>query len=263
MIAAWARIEGAKRRMLHTLDRLALAHPNLAEDPDGGLRFHFLTQKATPHKVLTGHDTGLITLSVEEAEDATREARRTALGEPYRTLLGHFRHEIGHFYWDRLVAPGPWLAPFRELFGDERADYALALKRYYDNGPAEDWSSRFVSAYASSHPWEDWAETWAHYLHIIDGLETAQAWGVCLASSPHNPADPAQPQDGEAFIGRLRGDWLPLSRFLNSMNRSLGHPDAYPFVLAEPVVGKLQFVHRLCRAAGDLAWTSWPPPDPA
>ncbi|MBL8447425.1 MAG: putative zinc-binding peptidase [Zoogloeaceae bacterium] len=260
MIAAWARVEGAKRRMLHTLDRLALAHPTLADDPEGGLRFHFLTQKATTHKVLTGHDAGLITLSVEEAEDATREARRAALGEPYRTLLGHFRHEIGHFYWDRLIGPGAWLASFRDLFGDEREDYAEALKRHYDNGPAEDWPTRFVSAYASSHPWEDWAETWAHYLHIADGLETAEAWGVSLVSSPHNPADSTPERNEDAFVRRLRDDWLPLSRFLNSMNRSLGHPDAYPFVLADPVVEKLGFVHRLCQAAGGLGWTSWPPP---
>lgn len=173
----WALLETAKRRLFYTLDILGLARPGVAEDPVHGLRFHFLEEVDPSEQVLTGHDSGLVTLNVAEADDAEREARRTAMNEPYRTLLGHFRHEVGHFYWDRLIAVGPWLAHFRNLFGDESVAYGPALADHYRDGPPSDWQSRFISAYAASHPWEDWAETWAHYLHVMDALETADDWG--------------------------------------------------------------------------------------
>src|SRR5207302_77798 len=123
---------------------------------------------------------GVITLNVAEADDAQREKRRLQMHEPYRTLLGHFRHEIAHYYWDRLVKDGPLRDGFRARFGDEREDYGAALRRHYQQGPPADWQARFVSAYASAHPWEDWAETWAHYLHMADALETAIACGLSL-----------------------------------------------------------------------------------
>jgi hypothetical protein len=91
-------------------------------------------------------------------------------------LLGHFRHEVGHYFWDRLVATDPHqLEEFRVLFGDDRQDYGEALKRHYDEGAPANWQDTYISMYATMHPWEDFAETWAHYLHIVDTLETAGA----------------------------------------------------------------------------------------
>lgn len=262
-LVLWARLEAAKRRLYYALDTLALARPGLDEDPEHGLNFRFLEEVDRDEPVLTGHDTGCITINIAEADDAEREARRTAMGEPYRSLLGHFRHEIGHYYWDALVARGEWLAPFRALFGDERADYGEALEKHYRDGPRPDWVAHHISAYAAAHPWEDWAETWAHYLHAIDALETAAHWGLHLDGELGGPAgaDPGAALNAldAPFRERLLNGWLPLSRFLNSMSRSLGHGDSYPFVLADPVVNKLVFVDRVVRSARGLAWRDWPP----
>lgn len=181
---AWYALEVAKRRAVFSLLTLELPLESKSEDPEHGLAFEFLADGATHDDeaapVVTGHSDGVIVINVAEADDAEREKRRLALREPYRTLLGHIRHEIGHFYWDRLVRDGPHLERYRAVFGDEREDYAAALQRYYDNGAPADWQSRFVSAYASSHAWEDWAETWAHFLHMTDTLETAFECGLAL-----------------------------------------------------------------------------------
>ena len=178
--AAWYRLEVAKRRLLFTLIELGVPIPNRLDDPERGLTFEFLADGDRETPVMTGHADGLITVNIAEADDAERERRRTAMHEPYRTLLGHMRHESGHYYWDRLIAPTSEIDEFRSLFGDERADYAAALSAYYDRGAPAEWQEQFVSAYASSHPWEDWAETWAQYLHMIDTLETAAASGLSL-----------------------------------------------------------------------------------
>ena len=150
-----------------------------AEDPERGLAFEFLAEPepGTPGAVpvRTGHLNGVITINLAEADDAEREKRRLQMHEPYRTLLGHFRHEIGHYYWDRLIQGTDSINGFRRLFGDEQQDYGQMLKRHHEQGAPANWSNSFVSAYASAHPWEDWAETWAHYLHITDTLETAPA----------------------------------------------------------------------------------------
>lgn len=247
--AAWYKMEVAKRRLAYTLLALRLPLRNKQTDPDGGLAFEFLADPADPSapRVLTGHDHGLITLNIAEADDAERERVRLLFKEPYRTLLGHFRHEVGHYYWDRLVDGADCLAGFRALFGDEQEDYGESLKRHHANGPPADWADRFVSAYASTHPWEDWAETWAHYLHIVDTLETASACGVRLR--PPRPGDPtirAIPDpvddDPETF-DELIESWLPLTYMLNNLNRGLGLPDGYPFVLTGPATEKLKFVH--------------------
>jgi len=149
--------------------------------------------------VVTGHADGVITINIAEADDAERERRRQELHEPCRTLLGHFRHESGHYYWDRLIKNSPWINAFRETFGEESSDYRDALERYYQSGPSTDWPKHFVSAYASAHPWEDWAETWAHYLRITDTLEIAGACGLSLR--PHRPDEPAL-----AAVGPVHGD---------------------------------------------------------
>ncbi len=177
----WNRIELAKRRLVSSLIGLKLpVRSKVGEDPEQGLVFDLIMAAAGAPPVHTGHADGVITLNVQEADDAWREARRSALGEPYRTLLGHLRHEAGHYYWQRLVEHSPWLEPWREEFGDERQDYAGALKKHYEQGAPADWNLRFVSAYASSHPWEDWAETWAHYMHMVDTLDTARSFGLDL-----------------------------------------------------------------------------------
>jgi hypothetical protein len=246
---AWVKIETAKRRLIYTLLGLKLPLPDRTSDPKGGLAVKFLADPADPKapRVLTGHNEGVIVLNIAEADDAERERRRHQMGEPYRTLLGHFRHEIGHFYWDQLIRESEWLEQYRALFGDERTDYTAALKRHYKDGPPKDWEERFISTYATSHPWEDWAETWAHYLHMIDTLETAADCGLSLR--PAHGEEPKfrpvpTPQSGErAAFDRLIDGWFPLTYLMNNLNRGMGLVDAYPFVLAPPVIEKLRFVH--------------------
>jgi hypothetical protein len=257
-LSRWQRLELAKHRLFYTLMRLGLPLRDREEDPEHGLAFDFLENLPGPagQRVMTGHATGVITIAIEEADDAERERMRVAMGESYRTLLGHFRHEVGHWYWDVLVQGGGegTLAAFRDLFGDERADYAAALQGHYANGPAPDWRERFITSYASAHPWEDWAETWAHYLHMVDTLETAAAFrlrirprvapGEVLSAEidddPHAPG-----QD----LNEMVSDWMPLTFAVNSLNRSMGQPDLYPFVLSPLVIEKLGFVHRLVQGA--------------
>jgi hypothetical protein len=252
-LEAWHRIEIAKRRLLHTLLKLGLPVETKAENPQGGLAFDFL-KDGEDAKVFTGHSDGLITINAAEADDPFREKMREQLGETYRTVLGHFRHESGHYYWERLVANGPRLKEFRELFGDEQQSYEAACARHYAEGPPTDWWERYVSSYATMHPWEDWAETWAHYLHMVDGLETARAYGLSLrpASAGAAPelAVTARRLDPRSFDDLMKG-WIPLTLALNSMNRSFGTRDPYPFVLAPPAIEKLRFVHDVVEAAGD------------
>jgi hypothetical protein len=249
--AAWIELEQAKRRLLFTLMDLGLPLSGKEHDP-GGLAFVFLADEPGK-KVVTGHSDGLITINVAEANPAFREKTRVALGEAYRTLLGHFRHEVGHYYWDRLVQGDPSrLSAFRRLFGDETADYQAAVQRHYEDGPAANWQTRFVSAYASMHPWEDWAETWAHYLHIVDTLQTAEGYGMAIRSKAADagvtgPRVDARHVDFES-IDALIEQWLPLTWALNSLNRSMGVADPYPFVLAAPALEKLRFVHDVVAA---------------
>jgi hypothetical protein len=197
---------------------------------------------------MTGHDNGLITINLAEADDAERERRRGQMGEPYRTLLGHFRHEIAHYYWNRLIVNSPKLTQWRQIFGDDFTDYGAALQAYYANGAPAGWAEHFVSAYASSHPWEDFAETWAHYFHMIDTLETANAFGLFVR--PKLPSGVATKIDFDQLdvdMDRLIEGWLPLTFAVNSINRSMGIPDLYPFVLSSQVIGKLAFIHDCIR----------------
>jgi hypothetical protein len=245
----WGAIEGAKRRLVSQLLAMGLpVRSKVSEDPEHGVMFDFLRAPKGGPPVMTGHANGLITINVEEADDAKREATRLAMHEPYRSLLGHFRHEIGHYYWDRLIWDTKWLEPFRAVFGDERASYAEALKRNYEQGPPADWAQNHISAYATMHPWEDWAETWAHYMHVIDGLGTALGYGVDLKRDRGHVAPFARealydPQDPCADrVLDLLNSWLRLTVILNELSRSMGQPDFYPFVMSAPVVAKLQFV---------------------
>ncbi|MEJ0000082.1 MAG: putative zinc-binding metallopeptidase [Verrucomicrobiota bacterium] len=185
---------------------------------------------------MTEHDHGLITLSLAEADDAQREKLRTSLKEPYRTLLGHFRHESGHYYWDRLVLTNEaLLGRFRELFGDERQDYDAALKAYYASGPPPNWGERFISLYATMHPWEDWAESWAHYLHVQDTLEVASDFGLVGRRVRLDPVAATAGEKGTLKpkpFDEVMDAWTELTVALNCLNRSMGLRDLYPFVLS-------------------------------
>jgi hypothetical protein len=247
----WAKLETAKRRLLFTLIQLGLPVVSQAEDPAHGLAFAFLADTTAESEfsvplsgqesIHTGHTRGLITINLAEADDIARARTRKQLCEDYRTLLGHFRHEVGHYYWDVLINDDPSLQAFRQRFGDDTQDYQQALSSYYENGPLKNWAMHYISAYATAHPWEDWAESWAHDLHLVDSLDTAQAYGLIIQDrvmAPHGAG-------AEVDFSALLEDWLCLSVTLNALNRSMGLRDAYPFVLHEPVKQKLRFVHDL------------------
>jgi len=255
--ARWHKLESAKRRLLYTLMQLQLP-VTAANSGKPLLRFRFLADSGGGPRILTGHSGGVITMNIAEADDGYREQQRVSFHEPYRTLLGHFRHEIAHYYWEQLIAGTANLSGFREHFGDETQDYASALTNYYQTGPAPDWPKWHVSAYASAHPWEDWAETWAHYLHIQDTVQTAASFGMRL--QPKHPdaaamsADPASIDQAERSFDRILQEWLPVTYAVNELNRGMGLPDVYPFVLAEGSRKKLRFVHRV------VLQTRTPPP---
>ncbi len=247
----WARIEQAKRRLVAQLILLGLPVVSRKLDAQQGLGFNFLRQTPGGDPVMTGHADGVITLNVDEADPSHREKVRENMHEPYRTLLGHFRHESGHYYWDRLVRDSAWLEPVRQLFGDDRLDYQEALQKHYNEGSPADWNQHYISSYAATHPWEDWAETWAHYLHMTDTLNVALDYGfqvetLALQIDPFDSsvlagcqAGDADPVDFLAFINR----WVQLSSVLNVLARSMGMPDLYPFVLNVDSLRKLFLVH--------------------
>jgi hypothetical protein len=254
-IDRWRRISQAQRHLFYSLLRWNLPHPNRQEDPQGGLVFDFLEDTVQNDgnlvPAITGHEDGLIAIRAAEADDVTREQARMAMDEPYRTLLGHFRHETGHFVWNKLVRDRNGFDEFRAVFGDERQDYGAALQERYANGPVAGWQATFISAYASVHPWEDFAECFAHYLHIVDTLETARGFGIAIDPRGHEEIagevdfNPYRAQSAEQLVGA----WVPLSLAINAIQRSMGQPDSYPFVLSPPVVTKLEYMHRLIRNA--------------
>ncbi len=231
-LTLWTRVEQAKRRLLYSLMKLKL--PFAGDSGDGGLRFRFMEDHRRNPTVVetfvaTAHLDGTITLNILEADDVMRHAAREQMQERYRTVLGHLRHESGHFYFSRLTDTPELRQACRELFGDERADYGAAIQAHHDQGPPPDWPERFVSAYASAHPAEDFAETFAHFLHIEDALETARAAGLARGT------------------GDWLDDWITLAITLNELLRGLGVEDPYPFVLTEPVREKMRFMNRLVR----------------
>lgn len=244
-IAAWGAFERAKKRLFYGLLRfgLPLDGARLGKPP---LVFDFVAGATTGHKL------GVITVAVAEADPVERERQRVELRERYRSLLGHLRHEIGHYYWMLLIDGTARLDAFRDMFGDERQDYAAALDSHHRGGPPGDWPSRYISAYASVHPWEDWAETWAHYMHLIDALETAGAQDIEPRRNAEwrmvNPAGSDDVYRCDQFEPLMKR-WVPLSLALNSLNRSMGHGDFYPFVIPLPAVAKLEFVHNVVLAA--------------
>jgi hypothetical protein len=255
----WRQMEIAKHRLFYTLMAFRLPIQTRAQNPAHGLVFDFLAEETgkDAKKVLTGHDEGVIVINLSEADDVKRAEFRAAMHEPYRTLLGHFRHEIGHYFWDVLIRDNGKIADCREVFGDESADYGEALKNHYEHGAPADWQQHFISTYATSHPWEDFAETWAHYLHIVDTLETASAFGLHIhptftrENSLHVDID-FNPYRSSS-IDELIAAWLPLTFTMNNLSRSMGEKDLYPFVLSEPVVVKLGFIHDMIAKARDAS----------
>lgn len=242
----WRRLEFAKRRLVYQLIRLGLPVSQKTPGSTDGLVFDFLAKDNT-EGAMTGHANGVITILLQEADSVEREQLRKQMSEPYRTLIGHFRHEIGHYYWPYLISKDV-INQFREIFGDESCDYGKALERYYETGPDNGWRSNYISAYASSHPWEDWAETWAHYLHIMDTMETAHHSGIGLSrqENPDTPCKCPNPYllaDFEVIYG-----WsVELTCAGNNLNRSMGLQDIYPFVIPKPVYEKLSFVHTILK----------------
>lgn len=256
-IKLWFLIEQAKRRFLYSAMKLNLPLTNKKDDPINGLGFDFLQNQTVDgfgnelfikNYVTTGHSNGLITLNIEEADDSKRLGVRDQMNEKYRTLLGHFRHESGHYYWDRLISNSDRLDEFREVFGDERLDYQAAMANYYENGPNKNWQDVWISAYATMHPWEDWAETWAHYLHMVDTLETANDFDLSVSHknilSPYLPGHERSSLAVEMSFTQLFNDWCALTQVLNALNRSMGMDDAYPFVISLTSLKKLRFVHQ-------------------
>jgi hypothetical protein len=234
-IMLWRRMEEAKRRLVYDLLRLRLPLTLRHGIP---VSFDILSDES--NLILTGHLEGLITLNLAEADDVEREARRVAFREPYRTLLGHFRHEIGHFYWDLLVNGTTLQAPFKLIFGEETMDYQAAIHAYYGRADRSYDRSGFISEYATSHPWEDWAETFAHFLHIVSTLDSLAGLPLSLDERARQTlTDPYLESDFEALLAL----WMPLSRGINELNRSLGMSDAYPFDISPAVNGKLHLVH--------------------
>lgn len=246
----WQKLQLEKNRLVYSLLRFDLPVINRQVSPESGLAFDFLNAQAEPdNDVTTGHARGVITLDISEADDAHREAVRQSLGEPYRTLLGHFRHESAHYYWDLLVRDSDSLESVRKVFGDERADYAQSLQRHYHQGAPAHWQEHFISSYASAHPWEDWAETWAHYFHIVDTMESASELGLILDPATGRTCSKADMSLFDPYrhtdMSELVSHWLPVSVALNMLNRSLGLADAYPFVLSPTVVNKLDTVRQV------------------
>lgn len=240
-VRRWKLMEQAKRRLVYSLVWLGLPIVDREQNPDHGLAFDILEdQRSNPlvkkAVVHTGHQHGVITLNAVEADEIHRLMTRQQMNERYRTLLGHMRHEIGHYYWDMLIRDSDWYPRFRRLFGEED-DYRQALDYYYAHGPMPEWDKRHISAYASAHPWEDWAETWAHYLHIMSTLETATGFGAIQKANIYS-----------SDFNLLMQEWEQLTLLMNSLNRSMGLSDAYPFLVTPKVMVKLRFIHQVIEA---------------
>jgi hypothetical protein len=236
-LAAFAVAEKAKRRLIAELHELELPIVGRDKDPEYGLAFDLLSSHR--EKVFTGHHNGVITLDLAEGDDVHREQLRNEMAEPYRTLLGHFRHEVGHYYFFRLVGSSEeYLSRFCGLFGDPDADYQEAVDRHYREGAPSGWDESFVSTYATMHPAEDWAETFAHYLHIRDTLDTCASFGMAPAAATFE-----RTVLGPSGFDNIIKMWLPLAWALNMVNRSMGRDDLYPFVLPVPVLDKMRFIH--------------------
>ncbi len=260
----WGRMEMAKRRLIYSLLRLGIPLQPKSENAQAGLGFDIVSTVANP-TVTTGHLNGIITVNLEEADEVYRQINQQQLGESSRTLLGHFRHESAHYFWQRFLSDLQWDDPlrlgFRAVFGDEWLDYGVALNAHYEQGPPPGWEANFISGYAASHPWEDWAETWSHYLQIVDGLETCESLGLqvqhmalplVMLRGGAGTLPPMLPQSGLAdgeFLAWLQR-WMCFSSVLNEISHSLGEAPLYPFAISVGVAKKLRLAHHFARVWG-------------
>ncbi|MGZ8805095.1 MAG: zinc-binding metallopeptidase family protein [Microbacterium sp.] len=242
-----ASTEEAKRRLILQLGGLGLPIVGWDVAP-GGLGFDLISSLSDGRPVMIGHANGIITIDLAESLDDRREAMRVRLGEPYRTILGHLRHEVGHYYQNVLLPDDAAWDRCRALFGDERASYQDAIARHYRLGAPEDWHESYISEYATMHPWEDFAETFAHYLHITGTLRTAAAIGIRLDAAVTSMRDidviPQESYENEP-VQRLLNDWEWMSQAFNRINRSMGFGDLYPFDIVKPVREKLGYMHEI------------------
>jgi hypothetical protein len=234
-LALYPVAEAAKRHLVAELDRIGLPIVARAEDPDAGLCFDMLS--SVSEKITMGHNRGVVTIDLAEGDDVIRVKMQREFGEPFRTMLGHFRHEIGHYY-EMLLVRGDFIEQARALFGDENEPYQEAIERHYREGPPRGWEASFISSYATMHPFEDFAETFAHFLHIRDAVDTANNFGLASADD-----------DTVEFGELVRNTWIPLSTALNQINRSMGRRPLYPFRLPDRVIEKLEFVAKLAAHA--------------
>jgi hypothetical protein len=148
----------------------------------------------------------------------------------------------------------------RAIFGDDSRDYAVALKQHYEEGPPSNWQESYVTAYAATHPWEDFAETWAHYLHIVDTLEMAANFGMQVAPAVDRIGglcakadfDPYTTDDFDAIVR----SWLPFVFAINNVSRTMGLRDIYPFLLSPTVIRKLDFIHTLVQEKRNVGRSS-------
>ncbi|GAA1732050.1 zinc-binding metallopeptidase family protein [Aeromicrobium alkaliterrae] len=224
--------EAAKRHLLVELTRLGFGWVSREDDPETGLAFDMLS--SVDENVVIGHEDGLITIDLAEGDDAHRAKVQAELAEPYRTMLGHLRHEVGH-YMEALHVRGDRIQEARELFGNEEISYADEIERHYNEGPPADWAESYISTYATMHPFEDFAESFAHTLHIQDSVDTARWNGLITV----------EPDAFSIFSDLVTGVWIPLSTALNQINRSMGADDLYPFIIPPKVLAKLDFVDSL------------------
>lgn len=240
----WKNLEVAKHRLIYQLQKIGLVLKSKSHHDDG-LAFDFI-EKEENSAIMTGHANGIITILLREADAVHREYMKKKLREPYRTLIGHLRHESGHYFWEKLISNDKDnLKEFRTIFGNEELNYADALQTYYEKGPPLDWQKSFISKYATAHPWEDWAETWAHFLHVMDMVETAHFFGLNIKSGQLSNAvesfDPYTVKDFNTIVQTS----IPLSFAVNGVNRSMGIPDAYPFMINQEIIKKMDYIHHL------------------
>lgn len=236
-ISKWHRLEQAKHRVLEIVQRVGLpiGGPSSGLHPE--LSFCFKSSGVEP--VSTGHAHGRITIDIAEADSAYREQVRVQFGEPQRTLVGHFRHELGHYYWDLLVKQNR-LDQFREIFGDETdPDYSTAQQRYYAEGPIHGWPGQYISAYASMHPWEDFAESFVYYLDMRSVLLTASHFQL-ISSNQYES------------LPEMVDQYRQVGLVVNELNRDMGLLDLVPKLIAPPIRRKVEFIHRLTCDATQL-----------
>jgi hypothetical protein len=252
-VVAWSAAEAAKRRLVFQLGELGLPIEPRSSTAPQGLAFDLVHVPGTA--AVTGHDRGLITLDLSEADERHRDELRRSLGESFRTLIGHLRHEVGHYYFSHLVGEAEQLADFRSLFGDDRIDYVSALDEHYRRARTSAGTADLtthVTAYAAAHPLEDWAETFAHYLHIRDGLQTADGHGLYAAGQEDGVRTIRRPGTGDVqTFSSILERWLPVAKTINAIADGLGSSRPYPFTLSPIVVTKLEFVHARVMAQSD------------